>query len=104
MTFRTRHWIHLLSYPAFIAVWLHAWFTGSMIYKLPMVKYYWIVIGVVLAVATIVRIAYQFGYLKIKAQVIAHIPQTKDIYEISFQLPYHINYIPGQFAYLQMKK
>lgn len=27
MSFRSRHWIHLLSYPTFLAIWLHAWYT-----------------------------------------------------------------------------
>lgn len=104
LSFRSRYRMHLLSYPAYFAIWLHGYYTGSMILNNPIVRWYWVLLGVALMVVTIVRIAYQFGFLKYKAQIIQHIQLTEDMYEISFVIPGKLSYKPGQFVYLQMNR
>lgn len=102
LSFRSRYRMHLLSYPAYFAIWFHWWNTGTMIMNHTAVRWYRVVLGVALIVVTVVRIAYQFGFLKYKAQIIQHIQLTEDIYEISFQIREKLSYKPGQFVYLQM--
>ena len=50
------------------------------------------------------RIAYQYWYLKQKAEIIAHKKLTPDIYEVSLKLPGSIPYQEGQFMYLQDRR
>lgn len=104
LSFRSRYRMHLLSYPAYIGIWFHWWNTGTMIMNNAAVRWYRLVLGIVLIGVTVVRIAYQFGFLKYKAQIIQHIQLTEDIYEISFQIPEKLSYKPGQFIYLQMNR
>lgn len=104
LSFRSRYRMHLLSYPAYFAIWFHWWYTGTMIMNNSAVRWYRVVLGVALIGVTVVRIAYQFGFLKYKAQIIEHIQLTEDIYEISFQIPGKLSYKPGQFVYLQMNR
>ena len=104
ISFRKWHWIHLLSYPLMIAMWLHGWFTGTSIDMYASIHTYWIILGIVIAGLIIVRLAYQYGYLKHKGIVLAHTQITSDIYEINLQLSDHIHYEHGQFIYLQMKR
>lgn len=104
LSYRSWHWIHLLSYPAFIWVWFHGWFTGTMIAELPAMRWYRIAIGGILVVAMIVRIAYQFWYLKRRSSVISHTNLTKDIRELEIQMPHSIPYSEWQFVYIQAKK
>lgn len=101
LSYRSRHRMHLLSYPAFIWVWFHARYTGTMIAEFPAVRWYWIGIGAVLIVAMIVRIAYQYGYLKIAARMTQQLQKTTDIYELSLSLSRPIHYVEWQFIYLQ---
>ena len=103
LSFRKRYWMHLLSYPTYIAIWLHAWFTGSMIMNNAAVRHYWIAIGLVLACIIAVRIAYQFGFLKAKSRIVEHIQKSRDVFEITLQIPYSLSYTPGQFVYVQKK-
>jgi len=101
LSYRSRHRIHLLSYPAFIWVWLHARFTGTMIQSIPAVSWYWIWIWAVLIIAMIIRIAYQYWFLKIKSTLSSQIQIASEIYELELSLPKWIPYIEGQFLYLQ---
>lgn len=101
MRFRVWRWVHLLTYPAFILVWLHAYQSWFMIATNGLVAGYWIVIGVVLLTAFVVRLAYQFGWLKLRSTVISHIKQTSDVYELTLQLPRAVEYTAGQFVYVQ---
>ena len=101
MNFRTWHRIHLLSYPTFLAIWLHSRYSGTMIRTIPAVSWYMIVIGIVLVAITVLRIAYQFGYMKNKSQIIAHRKVATDTYEITMSYDKNISYVPGQFVYLQ---
>ncbi len=103
LSYRSRHWIHLLSYPAFIGVWLHWWFTWTMIAEIPAVRIFWIIIGVVLLAAMIARIAYQYGYLKTTSKVLAHTQKTHDVFELQLSIPQQLPYRDGQFVYLQAR-
>jgi len=103
LSYRKRHWIHLLSYPAFIWVWFHGRYTGTMISELPAMRRYRIILWVVLCIAMIVRIAYQFWYLKIRSTILSHTQKTKDIYELQLFLPKQIPYVEWQFMYIQDK-
>lgn len=103
LSYRKRHRIHLLSYPAFIWVWFHALFTGTMIAEIPAIRWYWFGIGWVLMIAMILRLAYQYGFLKIKSQIISHTKKTSDIYELELALPRSVSYSEWQFMYLQDK-
>ena len=60
MSFRVRWRVHLLVYPAFVMMRLHALQSGFMLSTNSLVYGYWIVIGMVLGVAMIVRLAYQW--------------------------------------------
>ena len=51
----------------------------------------------------IVRIAYQYGYLKHATPVTKHTALTPDIFELELSLPNEIPYTEGQFVYLQNK-
>lgn len=101
VSFRVWRWVHLLVYPAFVMVWLHALQSGFMLSTNSLVYGYWIVIGVVLGVSMIVRLAYQFGWLKQKATILSHTLQTDDVYELTLQLTRAIDYTAGQFMYMQ---
>ena len=101
LSFRKRYRIHLRSYPTYIALWLHARFTGTMIAQLPVLRGYWIVIGIILATIIAIRIAYQFGFLKIKTKILDHRMISSDVAEISLQIPRAIDYQMGQFVYIQ---
>lgn len=103
LSYRSRHRVHLLSYPAFIWVWFHGRYTGTMIAELPLVRWYWLLIWWVLLVAMAVRIAYQYGYLKIPTTVLAHTSKTKEIYELELSLPDAIDYTEWQFMYMQIR-
>ena len=103
ISYRKRHWIHLLSYPAFIWVWFHGWYTWTMITEIPAVRRYRIVLWVTLIIAIAVRLAYQFWYLKLKWSILSHIQKTKDIFEINILLPKKIPYTEWQFVYIQDK-
>lgn len=101
LSYRKRHWIHLLSYPAFIWVWFHGRYTGTMIAEIPLIRAYWIFIWAVLIISMAVRIAYQYGYLKYKTRILSQTQLTNDIYELELQLPSSIPYKDAQFVYLQ---
>lgn len=104
LSYRKRHRVHLLSYPAFIGVWFHGWFTGTMIAEYPLMRWYWIALWVVLLVAMAARIAYQYWYLKLQSEILDHTQLTNDIFELKLQLPYWVSYQEWQFIYLQDKR
>jgi len=62
MTYRWKNWLHLSLYPIALAVWWHAWFTWSMIAELPLVRWYWLVLGGVLVVSSTIKIVYEIYY------------------------------------------
>jgi len=103
LSYRKWHWIHFLSYPAFIWVRFHGRFTWTMMSELPLVRWYWIVIWIILIIAIATRLAYQFWFLKLKSKILSHIQKTKDIFELQILLPKDIPYSEGQFVYLQDK-
>lgn len=104
LSFRKWHYLHLLAYPIMIGAWIHGFQTGTLIYSIPAIKYYWIAIGIWIVLITAFRLAYQFGFLKLRSKVISHISVSDDVNEIAFELPRDVNYIHGQFAYLQYKR
>lgn len=104
LSFRSWYRLHLLSYPIYVWLWLHGRYTGTMIMNNQIIHRYRLGLGIFLVMATVVRIAYQFGYLKHKAKLLGHRQLTPDIFELRFELDKNIQYIPGQFIYLQMNQ
>lgn len=104
LSFRKWHYLHLLAYPIMIGAWIHGFQTGTLINSIPAIKRYWNILGIWIAALTFFRIAYQLGFLKLRSKVISHISISKDVNEISFELPKEVDYTHGQFAYLQYKR
>ena len=102
MKYKLRHNLHLLTYIAILLVWFHGLFTGTMIKWIPWVYVYWRVMGIILIIVTAYRFAFQYGFGKLKSQIISNIPLTNHIYELKIQLPKSIKYEAWQFVYIQV--
>lgn len=70
-----------------LLVWLHAYNSGTIVEILPGVKVYWIALGVIMLLVVVARIAFQFGFFKLKAKVLSHKVVASDIFELHVQLP-----------------
>lgn len=104
LRYRTRYWIHLLTYLVVIAGWFHGRVAGTKINTIPAVHTYWIILWSIIWLISIARLFQAIWFFQKHAIIVSHTQLTNDVYEIQAQLSKWVQYSHGQFVYLQYKK
>jgi len=96
--YRPWAYIHYLSYPILLGVFLHARDIGTFIRTVPLVSLYWNALTIIFFVALCIRILYYFNVFKKRASLTKKTKVTDTITIFTLALKDRLDIEPGQFV------